>query len=293
MFEPLPDDEQVEQEPEQPLITTTKALIAAVLLSVFGFGSYAIHERHVATDLARQNETISASLKTTNAQIDQLTAKMTELTAPKPQLEAAPEPAPVVKHKASSRVHSASARRRVQRDDPRWKKMQSQLDEQGKAIASTQQDLSSAKNELGSSIARTHSELVVLQKKGERRYYEFDIEKSKRFNPAGSMNVKLRKANVKHQFADLDLLVDDRVVTKKHVNLYEPTQFYTGDSEQPILVVINSISKNHIHGYVSEPKYQRSELATLQQDAEQGTQNTATATPPPRDRQKLPIESNK
>jgi hypothetical protein len=278
MFEPLPDDEQ-NQAPNGPMVSKTHAVIVAVAMSIFGFGSYAVHEHNVAERANDQNAVISASLKNTNAQVEQLTAKLNELSAPKPQ---AAEPVVAAKPK-SSRARRQSASHTVRRDDPRWKKVQSQLDEQGKAIASTQQDLSSTRTELQGSIARTHGELVVLQKKGERRYYEFDIQKSKQFNPAGTMNVKLRKSNAKHQFADLDLLVDDRVVTKKHVNLYEPAMFFTGDSEQPIQVVINSITKDHIHGYVSEPKYQKSELAAMQ-DAAQDANGTSA---PAKERQKL------
>jgi hypothetical protein len=282
MFEPLPDDEQTSQAPNGPMVSKTHAVIVAIAMSVFGFGSYAVHEHNVAERANEQNAVISASLKNTNAQVEQLTAKLNELSTPKPQ---AAEPVAAPKLKAS-RARRQSASHSARRDDPRWTKVQSQIDEQGKAIASTQQDLSSTRTELQGSIARTHGELVVLQKKGERRYYEFDIQKSKRFDPAGTMSVKLRKSNVKHQFADLDLLVDDRVVTKKHVNLYEPTMFYTGDSEQPIQVVINSITKDHIHGYVSEPKYQKAELAAMQQDGAQNSNDT----PPAKQRQRLTAE---
>ena len=285
MFEPLPEDEQVEQPSPRPVISRVHAAVAAIALTIVGFGGYAIHEHSVAAKAIDQNAAISASLKNTNAQIEQLTAKLNDLSAPKP---AAAEPAPVVvaKAKPSARARRHVAAQRVHRDDPRWKKVQSQLDEQNKAIASTQQDLSNARTELQGSIAKTHGELVVLQKKGERRYYEFDIQKSKQFIPTGNMSVKLRKSNVKHQFADLDLLVDDRVVTKKHVNLYEPTMFFTGDNEQPIQVVINSITKDHIHGYVSEPKYQKSELAAMQQDSEQ----QSVSSTPQKERQRLPFE---
>lgn len=285
MFEPLPEDEQVEQPAPSPVISRAHATLAAIALTIVGFGGYAIHEHSVAAKAIDQNAAISASLKNTNAQIEQLTAKLNDLSAPKP---AAADATPVVVAKAKPSAHARRhvASHRVQRDDPRWKKVQSQLDEQNKAIASTQQDLSNARTELQGSIARTHGELVVLQKKGERRYYEFDIQKSKQFSPTGTMSVKLRKSNVKHQFADLDLLVDDRVVTKKHVNLYEPTMFFTGDNEQPIQVVINSITKDHIHGYVSEPKYQKSELAAMQQD---GDQQSASISPQ-KERQRLPFE---
>jgi len=280
MFEPLPDDEQTGHTPNSPMVSKTHAVIVAVAMSIFGFGSYAIHEHNVAERASEQNAVMSASLKNTNAQVEQLTAKLNELSAPKPQAaEAVAAPKPKAGH-----TRRQSASHTARRDDPRWHKVQSQLDEQGKAIASTQQDLSNTRTELQGSIARTHGELVVLQKKGERRYYEFDAQKSKQFLPAGTMSVKLRKSNVKHQFADLDLLVDDRVVTKKHVNLYEPTMFFTGDSEQPIQVVINSITKDHIHGYVSEPKYQKAELAAMQQD---GAQNSNTTPAPAKERQRL------
>ena len=289
MFEPLPDNEQYEPEPQQPLISRSTATMAAVglaVVSVFGFGGYAIHEHGLAEKAAAQNVTISASLKNTNAELEQLNAKINELSAANTD-RVSTAPVVAAKPKASHHAHRQVASRHVRRDDPRWKKVQSQLDDQGKAIASTQQDLSNTRTELQGSIARTHGELVVLQKKGERRYYEFDVQKSKQFNPAGVMSVKLRKSNVKHQYADLDLLVDDRVVTKKHVNLYEPATFYTGDSDQPILVVINSITKNHIHGYVSEPKYQKSELAVMQQQYDQ--QNSAEYNAPAKERQRLPV----
>jgi hypothetical protein len=59
--------------------------------------------------------------------------------------------------------------------------------------------------------------------------------------------------------------------------------FFTGDSEQPIQVVINAITKDHIHGYVSEPKYQKAELAAMQDGAQDAGGNPA----PPKERQRL------
>jgi hypothetical protein len=61
----------------------------------------------------------------------------------------------------------------------------------------------------------------------------------------------------------LALLVEDRELSKKHVNIYEPVLFYPVDARQPIELVINSINKNHIHGYISQPKYSQAELAAL------------------------------
>jgi hypothetical protein len=288
MFEPLPDNAQIKQEPAPRLLSGLRIAIAAVIaLSIAALCGYTVHEHRVAATAIEQNAAITASLKSTNAQVEQLTAKLNEVSAPKPQaveIPAPPRSEPIGKAKPSSGTRHNAPSHRLVRDDPRWQKVQSQLDEQGKSISSTQQDLSNTRTELQGSIARTHAELVVLQRKGERRYYEFDIQKAKQFNRAGSMSIKLRKSDAKRQYADLDLLVDDRVVTKKHVNIYEPAMFYTSDDEQPAQVVINKISKDHIHGYVSEPKYGKAELSSMptESPAQGGTQTDAATEAAPR-----------
>ncbi len=242
MFEPLPDDAQVKQESEYRLLSGPRIAVAAVIaLSIAALCGFTVHEHRVATAATEQNAAITASLKSTHAQVEQLTAKLNEQSAPKPQVVEIPAPKrsePIGKAKPSSDTRHNSPSHRVVREDPRWQKIQSQLDEQGKSICSTQQDLSNTRTELQGSIARTHAELVLLQRKGERRYYEFDIQKAKQFNRAGSMSIKLRKSDPKRQYADLDLLVDDRVVTKKHVNLYEPAMFCTSEDDQPAQVVL-------------------------------------------------------
>ena len=271
---------------QMKLLKGPAALLAAVL-AVGGAGAYSVHEHSIVKSAQDQNAAMLASLQSTSAQVQQLTAKLNDLTAPKPEPEVR-QSRPVVRKASVHRGTGSAVRHRA--DDPRWKKVQAQLDEQGKAIestrsdiASTRNDLTTAKTELGDSIARNHGELVVLQKKGERNYFEFDLSKSKQFASKGSIGVRLRKANVKHQFADLELLVDDRSLTKKHVNIFEPAMFYSADSEHPIEVVIQLITKDHIRGYVSEPKYRRNELTAMSsgQDSTQQQQ-----------RQKLSIPNN-
>src|SRR5262249_4913215 len=132
---------------------------------------------------------------------------------------------------------------------------------------------------LQGSIAKTDEELVFLQRKGERNYYEFDLDKSKNFHTTGPVGISLRKANTKHLYADLELLVDDRQVSKKHLNLYEPVVFYPTDERRPLELVINSITKNHVRGYVSSPRYRTSELSAGSAPAQSGrlpTQQAAT-----------------
>lgn len=251
------------------LVTRSVGVVAAVLLAFVVLLTYSVHERRVANNLSAQNLEMQSSLKDTRGQIAALTSKLDSMIT----AQQAPKPTPV---HASSTTHSkAVVHRRA--DDPRWGKMQNQLDEQGKAIESTRQDLSNARTELQGSIATTHEELVALQRKGERNYYEFDLEKSKQFRHTGPVGISLRKANTKHQYADLELLVDDAQVSKKHLNLLEPAMFYQADSHMPMELVINSITKNHIHGYISAPKYKASELKAASAATSTANENGAIA----------------
>jgi hypothetical protein len=253
------------------LLILLAAGVAAAAFAVGGAGSYALYEHHKAEAALAGQQQLAAELQLTRTQIGQLNSKVDELAARPPQV-ITPPPIPEESPVAAAKP----AKPRGPSDSQRLKKMQSQLDQQGKALDqqgkaiadtqtqldSTRNDLSSARTELGGSIARTHDELVTLQKKGERNYYEFDIAKSKSFQHEGPLGVRLRKANTKNQYADLDLIVEDRTVSQKHVNLYQPAMFSTPDSPQPAELVINSITKDRIHGYVSAPKYRQSQLAS-------------------------------
>jgi hypothetical protein len=264
---------------------------AAVVVLGGALGGYAIHEHNTAQNLEVKNQQTTAALDQTKHQLDDLASKVNTLVA----RAETPAPAPVPVASAS---RPAKPRAIVRREDPRFKKLQAQLDAQGKAIddtrtqiASTQGDLANTRTELTGSIAHTHDELVLLQKRGERNYTEFDLAKSKQFERKGPFSLRLKKANDKHQYADMELIVDDRNLSQKHINLYQPVMFYTPDSPQPVEVVINNISKDHVHGYVSAPKYRQSELTSMASTQGSGTasadQPTTTSQPPTR--QRLPV----
>jgi len=227
----------------------------------------------------RRNSDDKSSLDATRGQVADLTTKLNDLAA---QSNAHP-----VRTQATSRP---SAARRTNHDhrayDPRWKEIQDQLASQQKQIDASRDELASTRTDLQGSIARTHDELVVLEKKGERSYYEFDIDKNGQFQHKGPVGVRLRKANAKRQYADLELMVDDFKLSQKHVNLLQPVIFYAADSKQPAELVINSIGKDRIQGYVSEPKYKS---ADLEATANSSSGNTAVgSTPKPRQRLQPP-----
>jgi hypothetical protein len=291
-----------------PIAKRVGPFVGAAVVALAGIG-YAAHEHSAAQaviaqkqNLATQNQQMTAQLSATQSQLAALAAKVDALSTPIPS-EAKPSPA------VSSRASNGAApvRRAGTRQgngyDSRFKKLQSQLDEQGKEIdaargdlANTRTDLANTRTELTGSIAKTHDELVVLEKRGQRNYYEFDLTKSKDFKREGPISVSLRKANDKKGYADLALIVDDRNLQQKHVNLYQPSMFYQPDSPQPVEVVINDISKNHIHGYVSAPKYRNSELAAASSDAGSNSPSdqasNSTDQPPARKKLTLPSDDS-
>ncbi len=241
------------------LFTPLWGAVAVLLVAVALAGGYSLHERNAAQKLSAENTNMSTALKDTRGQLDVLTAKVNAMS----EAEAQRQQAAAAAAQRDRVMRTAVARHRKGVDDKRWKEMQAKLDAQGKAIDDTRNDLTSAKTELSGSIARTHDELVVLQRRGERSYFEFDIDKSKQFHATGPVGIKLKKANMKHQFADMDLMVDDVALNQKHVNLLQPVVFYAGENGKPVELVVQKISKNHIHGYVSTPKYKDSELAAM------------------------------
>jgi hypothetical protein len=231
-----------------------RGALIVVSLTIAGLLGYAVRQHYQVKQISAQNDQVISSLKDTRAQMLALAAKIDSLsTAP------AAQPAQV-KAAAASGLHTRPGVRHG-RNDVRFTHLQTQLDAQGRAIASTRQELVSTRNDLEGGIARTHEELVALEKKGERNYFEFDLDKTKQFQRTGPIALSLRKANTKHMYADLEIRVEDAEVSQKHINLFQPVMFYTAEQGRPVELVINSIRKDHIHGYISAPRYSAAELA--------------------------------
>jgi hypothetical protein len=264
------DDEMIPRSNQKGKGALWGAVVILISATVISLG-YALYQRNVTASLSTANQDAETKLAETGRQVQMLSQKLNKLEASE-AATAHPKALPTLR--ASAKTFHA---RRTKID--RYNKLETQLAEHQKEIDSTQQalnstrsefanNLDSAKTELGGSIARTHAELAALEKKGQRNYYEFDVAKSKHFNRTGPMGIRLRKANTKHEYADLELIVDDREVTKKHVNIYEPVVFYPADGQPPIQLVINGIHKNLIRGYVSTPKYTASDLSSAGSSAD-------------------------
>lgn len=131
-------------------------------------------------------------------------------------------------------------------------------------IAATRSDLDSTKLKLdravgdltgqSSLIARTREELDELRHRGDRNYYEFSLYKGEHPSHLSTVALQLKKVDVKKGKFTLSLVADDRVVEKKDRGVAEPLQFYTGRNRQLYEVVIFTVEKNKVTGYLSTPK---------------------------------------
>ncbi len=133
-----------------------------------------------------------------------------------------------------------------------------------KEIAATRTDLESTKVRLdraigdltgqSSLIAHTREDLEELRHRGDRNYYEFTLNKGDGPTRVSTVSLQLKKADSKKNKFTLSVIADDRVIEKKDRGAAEPLQFYTGRNRQLYEVVIFTVEKNRVTGYLSTPK---------------------------------------
>jgi len=276
--------EKYEHEPEENTSSTQSrswiavAVFASLLTTAVAVG-YGVHQQSVVGQLTSRNQEMTTAVSDMHSQMDALNAKLNDVST---QAAAAVTALQQKTEATQNGGKGVSAKQRAA-NVRQLKQLQATLTDQQQQLKDTQDQiaknrsdlegaLSTTKDELNGSIATTHEELVALQKKGERNYFEFDIKKAKSFQREGPLSISLRKADTKNKSYDIAMVVDDNQLTKKKINLYEPVWIHRIDDPQPVQIVVNKISKDSIHGYVSAPKYRNSELApTLQNVSEKQT----------------------
>ena len=271
----------VESSPRQA--TLLPVLVTLFVLAAVGLvlGVYSYQQRSVIRQIAAREADLMATIAQLRSQLQDAATKVNDIAAV--QAAQAAAAATTAQSEARAAASEASA------EATRLRQLQSAVSDQQKKLQATQSEVArtrsdlegnliSTRNELNGSIARTHEELVVLEKRGERDYFEFDAAKSKQFLRSGPLNLSVRKTDTKHGNVDLVLLVNDREISKKGVNLYEPVWIYETREAQPVQVVVNKIDKNWAHGYVSAPKYSRADLSVISAPAPPST-STRSETP--------------
>jgi hypothetical protein len=280
---------EIRAQVNRPLAAALLALLAILALTA----GYASHLRTTVRDLKAQSTTTDQTVAQLQNQVNSLNAQIqgmaqatrlqtqtaataqsvttddpaSDATTSASEIATTPTPASPAA-KPATRKHHVAKRPTA---DKRYAQMQAQLTEQQKQLQDTQAqvekyrtdlegNISSTRDELSGAIAKNHDELVVLERKGERNYYEFELSKSKQFERVGPLSLSLRKADTKHNNYDLSMMVDDNELSKKKVNIYEPLTIHTDNDTPPMQIVVNRIGKDLVHGYLSAPKYRPAEL---------------------------------
>ena len=121
-------------------------------------------------------------------------------------------------------------------------------------LDSTQNDLKMARSELGTLIARNHEDVEQLRRLGERDYIEFSIDAKNKPQKVGAFVVELRGTNPNKKRYNVALIVDDSRIERKNLPVNEPIFFHQGNDRRPLELVVNSVAKDKVTGYISVPK---------------------------------------
>jgi uncharacterized coiled-coil protein SlyX len=237
-------------------------VVALALVCIFAYGANHRQQQTISQLNAHESD-MNATIGDLQNRLSDVTNKMNDVQAA--QSAAAASAAQAAKANARNTARAAT--------DPRWGKVQNQLDAEQQQLADEQNALNSARadlqgaisatgDQLNGAIAKTHDELIALEQRGERNYDEFDLAKGKsnRLYRIGPISLALRKADPKHKHYDLALMVNDNLIQKKNVDLFEPIWLRDSEDPQSLEIVVNKIDKDHIHGYVSSPKFTQGQL---------------------------------
>jgi len=121
-------------------------------------------------------------------------------------------------------------------------------------LSGTQNDLKMARSELGTLIARNHEDVEQLRRLGERDYIEFTIDGKNKPQKVGAFMVELRGTNPSKKRYNVSLVVDDIRIDKKNLPVDEPIFFHQGSDRRPLELVVNTVGKDKVTGYISVPK---------------------------------------
>ncbi len=103
-------------------------------------------------------------------------------------------------------------------------------------------------------IANTRGDLEALKHRGDRQYYEFALLKGAKPQAFSTVALQLKKTDPKKGKYTLNVTADDKSIEKKDKNQSEPVQFYTGREHMLYELVVWTVDKNKITGYLSTPK---------------------------------------
>lgn len=260
------DGEHVQYEQQQS--NTGKWLLLVVAILIVAAAAYAHYSTH--QDLKQ----LSAQLTASQSQVKELQNRMQTAEA---QQETLAHQAGMTKKELAQKTAELLAQQRAA--EARIEREQKvQISAITGDIAGVKTDVGGVKTDLGSTkadleatkarlqtavgdltgqstlIAATRSDLELLKHKGDRNYYEFTLLKGAKPQPVSTVSLQLRKADPKHGKFTLNVTSDDKMIEKKDRNVAEPIQFYSGRDHLLFEVVVWTVDKKKITGYLSTPK---------------------------------------
>ncbi len=254
------------------------AMVVVALLAAIGglIWSYTLSTRLTKSETAltaaqAQNEKLSAALDQTNAELKvetQELGKSLGMTQKQLETRAADlvrqQQASARKLESEQKAASEAATAQIGAVSSQVSSVQTDVGGVKTDVAATKTELKSAeaqmqsmKGDLGLQsglIATNHSELEILKHKGDRNYYEFTLNKQKNPQPVSTVSLVLKNANPKKNQYTLVVVADDKQIEKKNKDTNEPVQFYTGKDNMLFELVVNTVNKNQVIGYISTPK---------------------------------------
>jgi hypothetical protein len=120
-------------------------------------------------------------------------------------------------------------------------------------------DLKTVRGDLGVQsglVATNGKELSALRSLGDRNYFDIKLAKTKTPQRFGDIAIRLTKTDEKKNKFTILVVADDKTVEKKDKNVNEPVQFYVARARIPYEIVVNTVGKDEIVGYLATPKVQ-------------------------------------
>ncbi len=243
-------------------------------LAVLAYANYSTQSR-MSLDLTKQQE----QNRILSAQLDQANSRIADL---KSQVEITTQRMGLTQSElAQAKSRAEAIRKEQQTSDKKLTTQIGQVQKESeekigavatevggakKDIEATRSDLEATKGKLERSmgdmnvmsglIARNRDDLEDLRRRGDRNYYEFTLQKSKKVQRVGPVQISLNRTDAKKSKYTITVIADDKTIEKKDKTSGEPVQFYVKGSARmaPYEIVVFDVGRNQITGYLATPK---------------------------------------
>lgn len=158
-------------------------------------------------------------------------------------------------HDARSVADGANTEVKVVRND--LLTMKSEFEDTNAHLHETASLLEQTNNDLGEInglVTDNRSEIASLRRLTDRDRISFRLTKSKQMQRVADVQLRLRDTDMKRNKFTLEILADDKKFVKKDRQVAEPVMFYMGDATQPYELVVTSMQKDAVSGYLARPK---------------------------------------